>query len=290
MDISNLKKAEKVLSFKETIIINGIKTFFRRLNFIINKPYKESIFSVFFLRIKGSLSIEASLAVPLFLFFVMTIMMSIGITDLESKIIMSMHQGFCLSYDSGISEEGFSYLRECYERNEHPYLYIKNERDGLELYNLSKDLEGIIDYEAEYGIKTFIDLIPMGEIGFKNEIFAHSFTGYSLSNEDLKLEEEELVYVTKTGSKYHRSLNCTHINIKTMMVPGDEIAAKRNVHRERYHPCERCRPFGSSNVFITEDGNRYHSTPDCLSLKRTVDLVLLKEAVADGYTPCSKCG
>ena len=62
----------------------------------------------------------------------------------------------------------------------------------------------------------------------------------------------------------------------------------RNVYREKYHPCEICGKKASGTVYITTDGNRYHSTLECSGLKRTVHKKELGD-VGD-LRPCSRCG
>lgn len=41
-------------------------------------------------------------------------------------------------------------------------------------------------------------------------------------------------------------------------------------------------------VWITESGERYHSSPDCSNMKEPQE-VNIEEATKRGYTPCQKC-
>ena len=100
-------------------------------------------------------------------------------------------------------------------------------------------------------------------------------------------KEEKTVFVTEYGSVYHTDINCTHIKLKIEQVPKGEAAVRRNRYGEKYHTCELCGRYAGENVYITTDGNRYHSSLQCAGLKRSVKAVDIHEA--GELRPCSKC-
>lgn len=57
-----------------------------------------------------------------------------------------------------------------------------------------------------------------------------------------------------------------------------------------YHLCERCgwMPGNDGNCYVTDYGDRYHTSLSCSGLKRKVYTVPLSEVKGKGA--CSKCG
>ena len=102
-------------------------------------------------------------------------------------------------------------------------------------------------------------------------------------------EDEEIVYVTPTGRVYHRERNCTYLLPRVRALPAGELNRERNESGGRYYACETCRPGKSGTVYVTEYGNRYHSSRNCSTISRTVKEVKLS-AVVGRMPPCSKCG
>ena len=96
-----------------------------------------------------------------------------------------------------------------------------------------------------------------------------------------------LVYVTETGLVYHKNYHCTHLDLSIRMVNSEDVKKLRNESGGIYHACERCKG-GSGGFYITDTGDRYHSSLSCGGLKRTVYAIPLSEAA--GKRACSKCG
>jgi hypothetical protein len=115
---------------------------------------------------------------------------------------------------------------------------------------------------------------------------------------------DTVVYITKTGKKYHsdgcRSLAKSRIPIKLK----DAVA-------RGYTACSLCKPpalrtgqeavapgapsaqaaakdNGDTTVYITRTGAKYHRA-GCRSLSRSSIPIQLSEAVAKGYTACRVC-
>lgn len=72
------------------------------------------------------------------------------------------------------------------------------------------------------------------------------------------------------------------------MVSDTEVKALRNSSGGKYYPCEHCGGGAAGGVYITDNGDRYHSTLACSGLKRTVYAVPVSEAAGKGV--CSRCG
>lgn len=134
-------------------------------------------------------------------------------------------------------------------------------------------------------------LIPLPKVWMHNTVKVHAWTGASQENgiSDGK-EPEEMVYVTETGSVYHKKAGCRYLNLSLDQVSGSSISSRRNQYGEKYAPCESCSrnqpPAGS--VYITGTGNRYHNQATCSGLKRTVKLV--KQSQVSGCMPAVNVG
>lgn len=136
---------------------------------------------------------------------------------------------------------------------------------------------------------------PLMSVRMFNSVKVHAWTGReyekNMQEEGKTDQEEQMVYVTETGSVYHRKLECSYLNLSVSHISGNAIGAYRNQNGEKYSPCETCaknqNPAGI--VYITDTGNRYHNLESCSGLKRTVRLVKCSE-IHSGMHACSRCG
>ena len=270
-------------------MINNYPTLKKALTKIkIKYIIKKSISASF----KGSLSLEASLVIPIFLFALMTMILNIEIIRLQTNIFEAIHQGEAISFDlkntSNYENIFFNYL----DNKQFPYLCTKNNKEGIQLYDHSTiDLDGYINLGAKYKIKPFIYMFPIEDVSFTDEVTGHSFTGYVLTdNHKMINDDNDFVYITKTGIKYHLSENCSYIKVNLISVSGDKIGELRNKEGEKYIPCHACKPTLSEILYITEYGNKYHGLRSCKAINKNVMVISKKEALSNGYTACSKCG
>ena len=70
-----------------------------------------------------------------------------------------------------------------------------------------------------------------------------------------------MVYVTASGSVYHKNPGCSYLNVSLKQIPGSSAKSASNKYGEHYSACEICsrnqNPAGV--VYVTEQGNRYHN-------------------------------
>ncbi len=102
--------------------------------------------------------------------------------------------------------------------------------------------------------------------------------------------EDSWVYISETGTVYHRSRACTHLKLSIRCVSGIDINILRNENGEKYRRCYRCaeQNLTRGKVYITDEGECYHADLNCSGLKRTVRRVHLSEVA--GWPCCSRCG
>ncbi len=237
---------------------------------------------------KGSMSVEGSMVLPLFLFFIMTTLLTIETVRFQSQVQAALHQAgnyaaFTRKTEGDCTLQIKEYLRE----QTAPFLPVRGGEEGLLLKTDSAlGTSGQIWITADYEIKPFLISLPIGTVHFRDEFYGHAWVGYE-GNEGGIGQEESYVYVTETGSRYHLSADCTYLRIPVRAVTDQQLLGERNEHGGKYRACERCRPGKKGVFYIAEQGNRYHGASDCSALKRTVHLIPLSQA--GNYTPCSKC-
>ncbi len=226
-------------------------------NSIFSSPKRMSSFLLS--RKEGSMTVEASIAVPVFLFAMINLLSVILQFSEYSANLADMH-------------------RNAKELAIQAHIIESTGEVNDELVTLSK-------------VQSLEPLIPI--MGFDKAATlvscrARKWTGYDVLKAQLSNEEKEWVYITPSGSAYHKNPNCSYLNPQIYSAVTSQIGEYRNASGEIYRQCESCRDVTLTGIcFYTEHGNRYHSTLKCSGLKRTIHSVLLSEV--DGRHMCKKC-
>ena len=150
----------------------------------------------------------------------------------------------------------------------------------------------IVDLVCSYKVRPLFGLVTFAPFRMENRYFGHAWVGYEGGFRQKKKDkvEEETVFVTETGTVYHRDRGCTHLDLSIAKTTLNAAKADRNKGGAIYHPCEQCggKPTSGDTVYTTDYGTRYHNSLSCSGLKRTVIEIPLSKAA--GRPPCSKCG
>ena len=275
--------------------------------------------------VRGSFTVEAALCVPsafLVLYMVMQLFVFLRIqSDMQvamNRVVRDLSQyGTVYSQLSSMSSEeaedfvaklgldtaigriaGESYMgyllrREI--RNAEWIGWIKGGVSGISTSgSLLFDEEGKILLTVSYRFSPVSAIPVLGSIPVVQRTSAHSFFGKERQKKpsgEEEDEEEEKVYVSANGTVYHKKATCSYLKLSIRQIEFDEVAAARNKDGEKYRPCEYCcRNTVGETVFITDYGNRYHTSLSCGELKRTVQSMTLSEAEEKGLRACKKCG
>jgi hypothetical protein len=265
-------------------------------------------------RFRGSMTLEASVALPLFIFFFVNIMTVFNIVKVQCDFEAALHQTGSemsrMAFDlrlAEMSDEGRAtgvdalagaagvfyakgkvreYLGDGLEKS-----CVTGGYDGVS-YLWSRVLMGndIIDLRADYYVHPMISLIGFKEFKVRSRYYGHAWTGYDIDmGLGAEYDEDEVVYVTEYGEVYHRNIDCSHLRLKVRSIGYDAVSHERNVGGGRYRPCELCGGgIAGGNVFVTDHGDKYHSTTSCSGLKRKIYTIRLSEV--GGRPPCSSCG
>ena len=145
---------------------------------------------------------------------------------------------------------------------------------------------GVAELSAVYHVRVPLPVFRIPLLEYEETMRVKGWTGYERTG--FGTENGETVYVTETGLVYHKDYHCTHLELSIRMVPLSDVARLRNESGGKYHACEHCGAESAGGVYITDTGDRYHSSLSCSGLKRTVYAVPVSEVVGKGA--CSRCG
>ena len=163
---------------------------------------------------------------------------------------------------------------------------------GMYAYGTSGNGPAELTLPDVYSYQPIGGLIPLSKVWMRNSVKVHTWTGRDVSswkNVD-KTRNTEMVYVTETGSVYHKRADCSYLKLSIFQTSGTSVSSLRNNSGEKYHACEICsrnqKPSGT--VYLTMEGNRYHNLETCSGLKRTIRLVCRDDV--GHMSACSRCG
>lgn len=238
------------------------------------------------------LTLETALVLPLFLMASLLLMSFLNAVYAGEKIeaaiceearytAMRMHDGS--NYErSGIKARVMERLSENILNSG----IIKDGYDGLDFSDTDLSGHEIITVNVRYKIKPPFDLFNLTSIQCEKSVIMHSHTGYV--NGLNGYGDYEYVYMTKNGSVYHKSRDCSHIKLTIIATDGEEVKNLRNSSGQKYKRCVYCKPkLTDSKLYVTSQGDKYHNSLSCQGLKRTVLRVRMDEL--GDIKPCSQC-
>lgn len=275
------------------------------------KPFaSKRISSVISITHEGSLTIEAALVIPLFLFAIIAVLSFTDILRLQMKMDSAMAQcakelavyGYAKDRIAGETLEDMSFggetlFSETYVRSRilselgEDYLLESPANGSGTIHFLGSRImdDDRIELRTAYYVTPFFALSPQSGFLTGTTSVARAFTGYDNLSAGKDENREELVYITPEGKAYHKSRSCHYLDLSIEKVFIENISAIRNADGSIYYACPLCKGAGNkTTVFITGYGNRYHGDVLCSGLKRTVEIVPVSET--GGRHPCTKCG
>lgn len=262
--------------------------------------------------ITGSMTVEAALVMPFFLFGVVNMLSFAEIIRVQSHIQKAM-------YETGKELTVYGYAYDKLEDQVHletgmlvseilsntavkarisslagvrylDHSMIKGRSGGI-WYFRSEIMEedDMIDLIARYQMTPFFKITGFRDIFMLNRCRMHAWTGYDNTRTVETEDGEQIVYITETGRVYHLTRSCSHLKLTIRAVAYTDVEEQRNEGGGRYRPCEKCgsKSHGSM-VYVTSDGDRYHTSLGCSGLKRTILEIPLSQVGERGS--CSRCG
>ena len=145
---------------------------------------------------------------------------------------------------------------------------------------------GIGTLNAEYQVKIPVPVFGIRPVKCRETMKIKAWSGYE--KEGLSDMGNDTVYVTENGLVYHKDYHCSYLDLSIRMTHMGTVSGLRNESGGRYYPCEHCMKGNAGTIYITNFGDRYHSSLSCSGLKRTIYAIPVSEAAGKGA--CSKCG
>ena len=264
----------------------------------------------------GSITLEATLVVPVFLFCVISLMYFFQIMLIQERISQGLWETakeasrYACVYEGigGKKEESKSkttakkwvsgaltmirmseYLPD--EMLDHSC--IKGGKSGIFYKSSILETEEKISLAAMYQVEFPVMTKILPTMDFTQQVKTRGFVGtYKIGLDKKEMEEEDIyVYMTKTGTVYHTTLSCTHINLGIQSVSYQEAQKARNQSGGKYKSCHKCtksaKLSNQSRVYISNTGDRYHTDLECSGLTRDIRKVKLSEL--NGVGACQRC-
>lgn len=246
--------------------------------------------------LSASMTVEAALVMPLFLFFSIIFIHVILLISFQTRVDEAMYNSVrTLAKTEYVAPKSANYATAMgmvwlsLGTKKAKAVHVVGENAGM--VAVSSDFsDDNIDLVINYVSNTPFDFLNVANFTCEQRAYVRKWIG----NEDMgdgsigaTLEPERLVYITENGVVYHSDRNCTYLRLSIQSVSKSSIPSMRNIEGAKFYACERCGGSGSS-VYITDYGNRYHSDINCSGLKRMIIVVPIR--AVEGWRPCSRCG
>lgn len=248
--------------------------------------------SVFIL--KASVTVEAALALPIFFLAVICLIYLLEITAIQTSIKAGTHSAaktaakemYVMPILNSVKLQSDIVQAIGSDRLERSI--VEGGSSGIHcLESYASPDTGEMHIVVRYRVKLPIPQFAVPAVPYKEKFVMKAWTGYQ--KEELGDDENETVYITDTGTVYHRDYQCTYLQLSIHLVPVSSLSSLRNDSGGKYYACARCTSGNLAGaVYITDTGDNYHTDIGCSGLKRTIYAVPLSEVGGKGA--CSRCG
>ena len=276
-----------------------------------NRPGKRALPFISKKKYCASMTVEAAMVLPLFVFLALALLMPMRALDTERKIRTVMEK-----QGEEISLYAYMEADELKSENESKTESKTESKNLLSVAGVWLQLQGTLkafgdsvkissiqmpDQDENLTMKVvYQEPIPFFfniDGGLKTEISVKRRDWVGLNG---KLKEihggngemesgEEMVYVGKDMGRYHRDRNCHYISNAYQAVSVEEAKEMRDADRHRFTACSACADTISKNgtVYVTPGGRHYHGSTDCTAMVSYVRKVPISEVLYLGA--CSYC-
>ena len=258
----------------------------------------------FFASCRASVTVEATLILPVFLYAVCSLMGLGQLLQLEGRIHFAASQTLrgcadqqAAAYyyhtpDKGdiphnnaggvFPEESFS---RYFQEDNLCRSFVKGGRGGIRSRLIpDRDREESLTLITSYTLQIPFPLTKSFPFSRKIVLRQRIPSGY-LEYTDREEEEDRIVYIARNGMVYHTSPQCSYICVRIR----DQQRIRDIIRQSAWKACAHCVRKGSipGSVYLTAGGSHYHYRLTCSSLKRTIRAVPYREV--RGMRKCSRC-
>lgn len=243
-------------------------------------------------RHRGSYTLEAAVILPLIAGFFAAILFFFRVLQVQTQVQEALVyasrktacEASCTESPAVLRASAEAYFRKELGEYEIPQHYVNGGSLGISL--LKSDFSDCyIQLKADYQVKLPIRFFAVDGVRISQSSCSRKWTGDADDG-----VQEDYVYVTETGTVYHRNRKCPYLDLSIQAVQYDDLAGLRNKSEHKYYACSQCvaKNVNLGMVYITDYGTCYHVSLTCSGLKRTVYMIPVSETGGKG--PCSKCG
>ncbi len=246
---------------------------------------------------KGTLTLEASLIVPILAMILVMVLFGFRMlqvqTCVETAINHAAKETAVYAAETGDDDEtklkllGIAMATKWLNKTQCPTEYIKGKALGISYLNTNAKGD-YITIIASYKMSFPFEFFYKKTSKITQTAISRKWTGYDKSN--MGEGDDEIVYVTKSGTAYHSSTSCHYLSLSIQTVLVSSVSGCRNISGAKYYACPLCCKNNiTQSVYITDYGTNYHTSLTCSGLKRTIYTMSLMAAKEKGYHACSKC-
>lgn len=293
----SLKKNHSIRNFKKSLPESTIN--FLKYSFYLKTLHEEApkaIYPKYAMKRKGSYTLEAAIIMPvlatffaLCLFFFRVIQLQLVVQNALETTAREL--SVYASQNREISEAEYFVLAKGMvmakiEDTENVEQYVMGGALGISLIESGFSNQGVL-LKATYKVDFPVNILGNRFFIIHQEAYRRMWTGWMPT--EIDETDAVYVYVTETGTVYHKTSTCTHLDLSIKSVPRTTVDTLRNASGGTYKKCSSCAHKNNSgvNVYVTDYGLYYHSDLNCSGIKRTVSKVLLSEV--EGKGACSRC-
>lgn len=269
--------------------------------------------------LNGSITVEASIVLPIFLFAMISVIYLFNIMYIQSVLQIQLENtaaivnaSTCVTSEADISltDNESSFLEKVIVDTAGAFLFetmfmdeeLKDFLDntlivdgsngltfiGSKITNLDEPHDVVLRYSVAL---PFIspDVLT---INMEQHCYFKPFNGKEL-RQNIYLFDRS-VYIAHNGTVFHSNASCSYLERLTFCV-SLAIAKDKN---PSITPCTRCYintdillapiPDQRNYIYVTEEYDVYHKLQYCSHVERNVQVISYTEAM-EKYTPCSRC-
>ena len=251
--------------------------------------------------VRASMTVEAAMVTPLFVFALTVLISIIMVTGVQMRVRKAVYESVrsasCLPYNLGMSAErtnakftkagALGAVKSFFMQQMSGYTtaagLIEGGAGGVRITAHLFDREAAaIHVTVHYNAKIPLAFFAGGIIPVEQEVESYAWLGDEFMDSGSK---EKIVYITPHGTVYHEDINCTYLKPTVYSESVANVTSLRNAGGEKYRECEACtKKSGITpvSVYITRYGNRYHTNPNCVKIRHEVISVPISK-VADRH-------
>lgn len=271
-----------------------------------------------FLSAPASMTLETALVLSLFIFAAVSLILPMKIMNTERRVQAGLEavgedfcryayiqdavingnlvsipgaddfaKGFCKNLSAGVAA-GYAQVRAMEHGDTGNIISVNMLRSAIREDGETFDL--VLDYE----IRMPFPVLGLGSLSRTARCSRRAWIGKAGKDEgtgkDGEKKEDEIVYVGKGSTRYHRNRGCHYLSNALSAVSYDNVENRRNENGKRYYACAVCgRGAGTGSVvYILPSGTSFHTTKNCTAIIAYVKAVPLSEVEYLGA--CSYCG